>query len=485
MQESVDVMVSVLSEFDFLQECAPDFVRALCLELQGKVLEAGEVIVNAGDEGDSLFFLHRGEATASIAGSQVGEIREGQCFGEMAVLGLSSTRAATVQCSSRCIVWELSRSHLLKALSLYPSERQRFEDMAAIRLGLNERVLNIIQEEEKADRGGYKISGAGGLQRKSVFGLGGLRDPKLFLQREKEKQEAARRPSHARASTLRAVVRASTMFGKALEELDEDAPTALSAQPEMLSRKSTKTPRAFLLRSKTMGVVPTSPRDKEAVTQDAVRGPRKTLTLSTVAAADEGLGAHDEARAYEADSAGLQQHLMRISLGKGALQPQRGSTSSSGGLRSTEASSEGSSQLLLGRIRPKTVENTLPGFGAAERQRLLADLGISSAADGRTQRYDLWSAQSAAMPLSLPANRSLESSYAQTGKELKQGPKVQRRGWAAPTSRFGCVYDRSTRYPRPKLNRVFTYDPVREFSREYTAMQRDKEGDTWDPSQTR
>lgn len=149
-------MVGVMKEFDFLKDCDASFVRAICYDLKGKVFEAGDTIVSQGDPGDSVFLLHRGEASAAIQGSQVGEIRAGQCFGEMAVLGLSSVRAATVTCTDHCIVWELPRDKLLKALQLYPGERRRFEDMAAHRLGLNERVLTLIQEDERADREGTK-----------------------------------------------------------------------------------------------------------------------------------------------------------------------------------------------------------------------------------------------------------------------------------------------------------------------------------------
>jgi hypothetical protein len=64
---------------------------------------AGESIIREGDAPESLFELIEGGASVSVAGTPVGEVKEGELFGEVSFL-TGRPRTATVTAQSTCLV---------------------------------------------------------------------------------------------------------------------------------------------------------------------------------------------------------------------------------------------------------------------------------------------------------------------------------------------------------------------------------------------
>jgi hypothetical protein len=115
---------------------ASEFI-AVALLLVRRVAKAGEVIVQEGDPGDSMFIVSTGEVRATIR-REGGEIpvatmRDGDFFGEMAVLS-GEPRTATVTAVKSTELLELSREHLSEICSRHPHVE------AKIRLAYDERV---------------------------------------------------------------------------------------------------------------------------------------------------------------------------------------------------------------------------------------------------------------------------------------------------------------------------------------------------------
>ena len=110
---------------------------AVALLLVRRVAKAGEIIVQEGDPGDSMFIVSTGEVRATIrrdgAELPVATMRDGDFFGEMAVLS-GEPRTATVTAVKTTELLELSREHLSEICSRHPHVE------AKIRLAYDERV---------------------------------------------------------------------------------------------------------------------------------------------------------------------------------------------------------------------------------------------------------------------------------------------------------------------------------------------------------
>jgi eukaryotic-like serine/threonine-protein kinase len=88
----------------------------------------GQPIIKQGDEGQSFFFLAKGEAKVTLQGRLLNMVNEGECFGEMAYIrGGEDARQATVESSTEVVIAEfepetleqMSQSaqlHLMRAL---------------------------------------------------------------------------------------------------------------------------------------------------------------------------------------------------------------------------------------------------------------------------------------------------------------------------------------------------------------------------------
>jgi len=135
----------VLSEFNFFSNCSSDFLERMATSVEGRRFEAHYNIVTQGEQGESVFFLHRGRAVVLVGGVQVGELNDRSCFGEMAVLGVSKDRTATIRTTTSSIVWELSRDILLESLKKFPLEERRFKELAQMRSKVNKQLLDDDQ----------------------------------------------------------------------------------------------------------------------------------------------------------------------------------------------------------------------------------------------------------------------------------------------------------------------------------------------------
>ena len=112
----------------------------VALLLTRRVAKAGEVIVNEGDPGDSMFIISTGEVRATINkdGQRllIATLRDGDFFGEMAALS-GEPRTATVTAVKNTEILELSREHLREVCGRHPHVE------AKIRLSYDERAAGV------------------------------------------------------------------------------------------------------------------------------------------------------------------------------------------------------------------------------------------------------------------------------------------------------------------------------------------------------
>ena len=92
--------------------------------------EAGESIVAAGAHDDEMYFVCRGELEAIGAdGSRLGVLREGEFFGEMAVL-FDQPRAATVRAITPCDLLVLDGDEFRRIVNDFPAVAAEFHRIA-------------------------------------------------------------------------------------------------------------------------------------------------------------------------------------------------------------------------------------------------------------------------------------------------------------------------------------------------------------------
>lgn len=97
----------------------------------------GEVIVQAGDSGDSFFVVLEG--SARVLGKSRRELRPGDFFGEMALLD-GEPRSTTITAKGRVRTMKLQRRSFLKALKQEPQISLKIMESLARRVRRLERA---------------------------------------------------------------------------------------------------------------------------------------------------------------------------------------------------------------------------------------------------------------------------------------------------------------------------------------------------------
>jgi len=92
----------------------------------------GIPIVRAGDAGDAMFVIAAGEAVAEIGGGKRRLLKEGDFFGEMALLERRRHKHDVVA-KTRCKVFVLDAQSLSRLARRHPEILQRIRDVAAAR----------------------------------------------------------------------------------------------------------------------------------------------------------------------------------------------------------------------------------------------------------------------------------------------------------------------------------------------------------------
>jgi CRP-like cAMP-binding protein len=117
----------------------------------------GERMIQEGEPGDSMFVMLRGTAAVSVAkngtGVRVGAMRQGDCFGEIALL-TGEPRSATVRAENDCEVLEIGKPIMAEVLRESPECLTALSELLAKRKLEGEGIIKdavIPQEQEKKE----------------------------------------------------------------------------------------------------------------------------------------------------------------------------------------------------------------------------------------------------------------------------------------------------------------------------------------------
>mmetsp|Transcript_65632 Transcript_65632/g.140304 ORF Transcript_65632/g.140304 Transcript_65632/m.140304 type:complete len:1222 (-) Transcript_65632:72-3737(-) len=148
LQDSSDVFLTALKGSGIFMNTSADFIKAMAEISKTRMYMPGDIIVEEGKLGSSMFVLLVGTAEAwaregvareaegkDIAGRKaaaemalgvkdlgrkVANFGTGSIFGEMAMLGIAAIRMASIQATSLCTTWEICQAEALPLLEHFP-----------------------------------------------------------------------------------------------------------------------------------------------------------------------------------------------------------------------------------------------------------------------------------------------------------------------------------------------------------------------------
>jgi anion transporter len=118
----------------------------LAAALEERWIAAGEVIFEAGGQGDALYVLRAGRADRRVAGSSIGTIAPPEVFGELALL-TDEPRSASIVALTPLRVWVLPRARFHPLLEAEPGLLLRLSAAISRRLAEARIALGELQAE--------------------------------------------------------------------------------------------------------------------------------------------------------------------------------------------------------------------------------------------------------------------------------------------------------------------------------------------------
>jgi small-conductance mechanosensitive channel/CRP-like cAMP-binding protein len=148
--ESVDEIFERLSEVPLFAPLTDEETQQIAETVEAKIFSTGEKIVRRGQEGNSMFVIHRGSVKVQI--NEDGKIKvlrnlcEGEFFGEMGLF-TGEPRTATVVAQEETEVLEIKHTCLKPVLEANPDLVERFVDIIEERRA----KLTEINSQQAAD----------------------------------------------------------------------------------------------------------------------------------------------------------------------------------------------------------------------------------------------------------------------------------------------------------------------------------------------
>lgn len=146
MASKISILDS-LQRSDLFSGMHPTPLRELSSAVKTRIFMPGDFLMKEGDDGTSMFIMIIGGADVLVRESSQGgpgelgyvvaKLRPGSVCGEMAMLGVSTVRTATVQAKEVCIAGEVDRESAMAVLQRHPVERDLFGHILAQHLDIS------------------------------------------------------------------------------------------------------------------------------------------------------------------------------------------------------------------------------------------------------------------------------------------------------------------------------------------------------------
>ena len=146
-----DDRIQLVSNIDLFKDFSKEILESISNSFLFKQLEAKEVLIKQGDDGESLFILVEGLLDVSLT---VGEenrhltmLRPGAFLGEMALL-TGEKRSANVTTAAASLVVELTKDSIMSLATTNPEVLEKMTSAVAKRR-LKNKEMEALSDEDK------------------------------------------------------------------------------------------------------------------------------------------------------------------------------------------------------------------------------------------------------------------------------------------------------------------------------------------------
>lgn len=131
MEVSLHLKREIIEKVPLFNDAGDDFIKEIALEIKPVVYLPGDFVVQAGERGDDMFFVSRGELEVLSKDGQtvLARLKDGDFFGEIALI-LRQSRSASVRALTYCDLYRLDRDLFDRVLARYPEVAAKIEARA-------------------------------------------------------------------------------------------------------------------------------------------------------------------------------------------------------------------------------------------------------------------------------------------------------------------------------------------------------------------
>lgn len=141
--DQIKMLYRSLRQIDFFADLTMTEIDYIVSALKTEQFKRGKNIVKQGQKGECLYLISKGAvsvwiSTGLFSRKKIADLKDGQYFGEMALLG-DQTRKATVTAESDCEFYVLYRSTFWDTLMKNPSIDRKIRCICDNRAQANEK----------------------------------------------------------------------------------------------------------------------------------------------------------------------------------------------------------------------------------------------------------------------------------------------------------------------------------------------------------
>jgi voltage-gated potassium channel len=131
MEVMLHLKRDIIHKVPLFKDVNDDFLREIAQRLMPVVYLPGDWVCRAGDAGESMFFVSRGEldVVAKDGETLLSHLRDGDYFGEIALM-LKQTRTASVQAKTFCDMYRLDKDAFESVVNNYPEVAAKIGQLA-------------------------------------------------------------------------------------------------------------------------------------------------------------------------------------------------------------------------------------------------------------------------------------------------------------------------------------------------------------------
>lgn len=130
-----------------LQTASPGFLEELLIEIKPQMAMPMFMLTDEGSMGNDMYLVSKGQLKVFVNGNWVGKIKEGDFFGEIALLLRCGRRSATIITHMYCDLFLIRRNSFINLMFDYPKDIEAIMEIAKQRFIRTGEMLDIDTKE--------------------------------------------------------------------------------------------------------------------------------------------------------------------------------------------------------------------------------------------------------------------------------------------------------------------------------------------------